>query len=113
MDSTYLSVADTAKLMRKALKQAFPDLKCSVQSNNYAGGGSIRVEYNDDNYGVDAVREVAEKFQACDFDGQDDSTHWREPTMVDGKLFRFGSHYVFVTNIATLYDEEPPAWVNS
>ena len=97
----WLSPAQTAKLMRKSLKKSFPSVKFSVRSNKYAGGGSVTVEYNDNDFPVDAVREVAEKFQACDFDGQDDSTHWREPTLVEGKWTRFGSHYVFVTNMAT------------
>tara|TARA_Y100000310_G_C19941565_1_gene472783 strand:+ start:155 stop:466 length:312 start_codon:yes stop_codon:yes gene_type:complete len=96
--STYLSVTDTAKLMRKSLKKAFPLVKFSVRSHLYAGGASIDVSYSDPSLPTSDVDAVTSPFQACDFIGIDDSTDWREPTMVDGKLVRFGSHYVFVRN---------------
>src|SRR5882672_5529511 len=43
----YISVTDTAKMMRKALKEAFPGIKFSVKSDKYAGGASIDVHWID------------------------------------------------------------------
>ena len=45
--SEYVSVADTAKLVRSALKQAFPGVKFSVRSTSYSGGSSVRVGWTD------------------------------------------------------------------
>ena len=39
----YLTCAETAKLARAALKQAFPGVRFSVRSDTYAGGASIHV----------------------------------------------------------------------
>jgi hypothetical protein len=41
----HLSTAETAALMRKALKTAFPNVKFSVVSKVYTGGSSINVSY--------------------------------------------------------------------
>ena len=43
MTTRYLTCAETAKLVRKALKEAFPDVKFSVRSNVYSGGASLSV----------------------------------------------------------------------
>ena len=43
----WLSTAETAKLVRKALKKAFPGMKFSVRSSNYANGSSIDVSWTD------------------------------------------------------------------
>ena len=45
--SEYVSVAETAKLVRQAVKQAFPDVKFSVRSTSYSGGSSVRVGWTD------------------------------------------------------------------
>jgi hypothetical protein len=80
--TTYLSTAETAKLVRKALKAAFPGVKFSVRSSEYAGGSSISVRYTDGprSSKVDAV---AGQYAGADFDGMIDlktySTHWMEP----------------------------------
>ena len=39
----YYSVKDTAKLVRQALKEAFPGVKFGVRCSSYAGGASIGV----------------------------------------------------------------------
>jgi hypothetical protein len=43
MRDQYVSAAQTAKLVRVALKQAFPATKFSVRTSTYAGGASVRV----------------------------------------------------------------------
>lgn len=42
----YLSVADTAKLIRKDLAKLWPDVKFYVRSKSYSGGASINVYYD-------------------------------------------------------------------
>lgn len=37
----YISVTETAKLIRQTLKENFKCIKFSVRSRNYAGGASI------------------------------------------------------------------------
>lgn len=38
MSNKYISCKDTAVMMRKALKEAFPGVKFSVRSDVYSGG---------------------------------------------------------------------------
>jgi conjugative element/phage-associated large polyvalent protein len=45
--TTYLTCAQTAKLLRQALKEAFPTTKFSVRSDSYVGGASIDVHLTD------------------------------------------------------------------
>lgn len=78
----YLSCADTAKLVRKALKTAFPDVKFSVRSDTYSGGASIRVGWTDGPTDAD-VEEVTEPYAGARFDGMIDlkvyAQHWLYP----------------------------------
>ena len=39
----YFTCAETAKLIRQSLKEAFPGVKFSVRSSTYSGGASIDV----------------------------------------------------------------------
>ena len=99
MTDTYLSVAQTAKLLRTELRKSFPSVRFSVRSQRYAGGASINVSLNDASADTSAVREVADAFQSCDFDGNTDSTIVRPRT----NGVRYGAHYVFVRNDAAVY----------
>ncbi len=45
-DKTYLTAAETAALVRKALAKNFPATKFYVRSKTYSGGASIRVMYD-------------------------------------------------------------------
>ena len=67
----YLTCAETAVLVRKALKAKFPDVKFSVRSDTYSGGASIRVTWL---LGptTKQVEAVAKQFQGGDFDGMID-----------------------------------------
>lgn len=75
-------MAETAKLMRKALKAAFPAVKFSVRSSSYAGGASIDVGYTDGPTSA-RVSEVAKQFEGGGFDGMIDLKfhyeHWLLP----------------------------------
>jgi|SRR5882672_8922065 len=88
----YISVTDTAKMMRKALKEAFPGIKFSVKSDKYAGGASIDVHWID-GPSVAMVDSIALTFKGAYFDGMTDykgSTY----AMVNGLQTRFGADFV-------------------
>jgi len=63
--------AEAAKLIRAELKKAFPNVKFSVRSNNYAGGDSVYVRWTDGPV-WDAVTEITRKYQYGHFDGMED-----------------------------------------
>lgn len=79
---TYLSVAETAKLLRKALKAQFPGQKFSVRSKSYAGGASIRVSWTD-GPSDEEVKAITDNYTGADFDGMIDlktyNTSWLLP----------------------------------
>ncbi len=70
-DSEYLSCAATAKLVRVALKKAFPGIKFSVRSEIYAGGASMRVGWIDGPL-CSQVDAVVSPYKGADFDGMID-----------------------------------------
>lgn len=80
--TTYLSCAETAKLVRKALAEAFPGVKFSVRSDTYSMGASIRVHWTDGPRSKE-VEGVTRRFHGSDFDGSIDlkssRQHWLEP----------------------------------
>jgi hypothetical protein len=118
----YLTCAETAKLVRQALKKAFPGTKFSVRSDTYANGASIRVRYTD-GPASDKVDAVARGFAGSGFDGMIDlkfyKDHWlmpdgsvqiaksggggttypeviEDPPSPNAKLVSLGADYVFV-----------------
>jgi hypothetical protein len=87
--TTYLSCADTAKLVRAALKETFPGVKFSVKSSVYAGGASINIAYID-GPSAPQVEAVAKAFQGAYFDGMTDYKGCNYNTL-DGQAVRFGA----------------------
>jgi hypothetical protein len=84
MNTEYLSCAATAKLVRAALKKAFPKTKFSVRSDVYAGGASIDVSWTDGPC-TKAVEPVAQQFHGGKFDGMIDmATNHSSWLMPDG-----------------------------
>ena len=82
MKTEYLSCADTAKLIRSALKRSFPSTKFSVKSHVYTGGASINVRWTDGP--TDAlVSNMTKPFSGGNFDSSIDmaTTHtsWLRP----------------------------------
>lgn len=77
-----LDVTHAAKLIRLALKRAFPDQKFSVKTKKYSGGSSTTVSWTDGPKGkeVDAVVDI---FAGGGFDGMIDLKyhvdHWLMP----------------------------------
>jgi hypothetical protein len=82
METKYLSCAETAKLVRIALKKSFPGVKFSVRSSVYSGGASIDVSWvlGPTTKEVDAV---AGQYESASFDGSIDMEtrydHWLLP----------------------------------
>lgn len=94
----YLSCAETAKLLRQALKARFPGQKFSVRSDTYAGGASIDVRWTDGPTDPE-VDEVAQLYRGATFDGMIDlkSHHSSLLAGPDGEVreVHFGADFVF------------------
>lgn len=67
----YLTVAETAKLIRQALAKHFPGSKFSVRSRSYSGGASIDVSW-DDGERAAVVEAIVKGFEGTSFDGMND-----------------------------------------
>jgi hypothetical protein len=92
MATRYLSCAETAKMLRQSLKEAFPGVKFSVRSSTYSGGESISVRWTD-GPNSDQVEEVSGRFEGSYFDGSIDykgSVYH----MIDGEQVRMGTDSV-------------------
>lgn len=86
-ERTYLSCAETAKLVRQALARSFPGVKFSVRSSNYAGGASIGVRWTDGPL-TRAVEAVAKQYEGADFDGSIDlKTYSSHYLRADGSVY--------------------------
>lgn len=108
--SRSVSVADTAKEVRKALKAAFPGQKFSVRSHSYSGGASINVNYVD-GPAAEAVEEVAHQFQGASFDGMIDLKSYHSSEF-NGEVVHWGADYVFVRReFSPAVQEEAKAFV--
>lgn len=93
MTKQIFTCAETAKLVRSSLKEAFPGVKFSVRGREYSGGASIRVEWLDGPTARE-VEQITNRFKASYFDGSIDyqgSIH----QMMDGKQVIFGADYIF------------------
>ncbi len=81
-DPHYLTCAETAKLVRAALKKAFPGVTFSVRSKTYSGGASIDVGWTDGPEPAD-VEKVTGIYTGARFDGSIDlkthTYHWLLP----------------------------------
>ena len=94
MSKQYLSCAETAKLVRSALKESFPGVKFSVKSSVYSGGASINVSYvNGPTY--DQVKAVVGMFEGSYFDGMTDYKGSNYSSL-DGQEVKFGADFIFV-----------------
>lgn len=91
----YLSCAETAKLLRQALKEAFPGTKFSVQSKTYSGGASITVKWTDGPTSAQ-VGKIAAPFEGAYFDGMIDYKGTRYATL-NGEPVRFGADFIFTS----------------
>lgn len=92
MATENLSVAETAKLVRQALKEAFPMVRFTVRSSTYSMGASINVKWTDGPTEAE-VESVANVFRGADFDSMNDLAVSRRHQL-DGKPVRFGADHV-------------------
>jgi len=67
----YLTVAETAKLVRQALKKHFPNTQFSVRSKSYSGGASIDIFWTDGER-TKTVEAIVKGFEGRSFDGMND-----------------------------------------
>jgi len=99
-DKTYYTVAETASLVRQALKQAFPSTKFSVRSKSYSGGASINVNWIDGPLTAEVER-VAKQFEGATFDGMTDLKSYVSEKVVDDngtvREIHYGADFVFCT----------------
>ena len=78
----YVSAAETAKIVRKALRAAFPGVRFSVRTRTFSGGAALDVHWRDGPE-TGAVRAVTEPYEGGYVDGSTDLavdlTHWLRP----------------------------------
>ena len=72
----HVSAVDTAKMIRKALRAAFPATKFSVRTSTYAGGASVSIRWTDGPISFD-VDEVVAPYAGGGFDGSIDLAYSR------------------------------------
>lgn len=94
----YLTCAETAKLVRTALKNQFPGIKFSVRSHNYAGGASIDIDWTDGPLS-DEVKSVIGLFEGATFDGMIDLKEYHTSLLADDdgnvREVHFGADFIF------------------
>lgn len=95
MASKYISTTETAKLIRKSLKEAFPGVKFSVCSHKYAGGSSINVRWTDGPT-TEQVDEIVNRFEGSYFDGSIDYKGSRY-AMLNGEQVHFSVDFIFTS----------------
>lgn len=95
-NKTYLTVAETAKLVRKALKADFPGVKFSVRSKSYSGGASVTAYWTDG----PTQREVEGTlglYASATFDGMQDLKNYHDTLLMtdDGPRYvHMGADFV-------------------
>jgi hypothetical protein len=104
----YISQVETNKMMRKALKDAFPGVKFSVRGHD----SSSRVIW-EDGPSEDAVNKVVQQFRGASFDGMIDL---ESPVshMVNGEEVHYGSKYIFTERkVGEASRVEALAWLHA
>ncbi len=112
MTGKRITATDTAKLVRMALKEAFPTWRFSVKTHKYSMGASINIEWTNGPTTKDVER-VAGVFQGAGFDGMQDMKTYNRHTM-DGEPVSFGADYIFCRRDTTdeLVGEFKRAWAS-
>jgi hypothetical protein len=90
----YISVVETARMIRTALREAFPGVRFSVRSSSYSGGASININYTDGPTNAQ-VKAVVSNFEGSYFDGMTDYKGFNYSS-VNGEEVRFGADFIFV-----------------
>lgn len=94
----YLTCAETAKLLRAALKAEFPGVKFSVRSHTYSMGASIDVSWTDGPF-THEVQSTLDLYKGATFDPMIDLKSYHSSLLAspDGTVreVHFGADYVF------------------
>lgn len=94
----HLSCAETAKLVRQALKADFPGVKFSVRSHTYAGGASITAYWTDGPTAKDVERKTLSLYSGATFDGMVDLKEYHDSMLMGPngpEVVSFGADFVF------------------
>ena len=94
--SQYMTVTETAKLIRAALAANFPGTTFSVRSKSYSGGASVRVHWTD-GPNTSAVDAIARRYQGASFDPMVDLKSYHSSVLVSEQGPRevhFGADFV-------------------
>lgn len=89
---SYLSCAETARLLRQALKNAFPGVKFGVRSKTYSGGASIRVNFEGGPCAIQVER-VTNQFQGASFDGMVDLKSYSKHYLLPDGSVKLASYH--------------------
>lgn len=89
----HINLTDTSKLIKAALKVAYPKTKFSVRSESYSGGSSINVRWTDGPLSRD-VDSILDLFAGAGFDGMQDLKYLLPPVAFRGELVEFGVDFV-------------------
>ena len=107
IDREYISVTDTAKLIREALKHSFPTQAFSVRSKSYSGGASVTV-YWTDGPRTKRVDAIIGAFAGCTFDGMIDLKEYHDTVVVGPngpRRVHYGANFVFSSREVSDFDE--------
>ena len=103
----YLSCAETAKIVRGALKSAFPGVTFFVRSHTYSGGASVNVRWVD-GPNREAVESVVKYYEGASFDGMRDLKEYHDTVLVGPggpRVVRFGADFVFCDRDVSRFEE--------
>jgi len=93
-DYEYMSCAETAKLVRVALKAAFPGQKFSVRSSTYSMGASIDVSWVDGPTEAE-VKRITGYYEGSWFNSSEDLKEYKPAVKLpDGRRVKFGADSV-------------------
>lgn len=97
--TTYVSATDTAKLVRKALKDSFPGTKFSVRTTKYAGGASLDVNWTGGPT-TPRVDAVVKSFEGSEPDASGD---FCDPVIheQDGQRIHYGADHILTMRMIT------------
>lgn len=94
MGTQYISTTDTAKLIRKVLKESFPGIKFYVRSDCYSMGSSIHIKWTDGPT-ESQVNSIVSFFTGSTFDGITDCTDYINRDLENGQVVHFEPDHVF------------------
>jgi hypothetical protein len=88
----HISVTDTAKLVRQALKANFPSVTFSVKSKSYSMGASVTVRWFDGPTSQ-MVKDAVRQYEGATFDGMTDLKEYKAGEL-NGERVHFGADWV-------------------